>query len=138
MTEVLCVAYTYTSTFATQSARTTPLSFFDDGLHNFVVRNCVAVKPLRAGAHSSVQAHSFHYYGINAYDPPHLHQHLGKSNSYCVRFFFYLLMRGYTTMLHFFLPIALEISCKILWKSAFICYVFFLLLCYNAPWRNYK
>ena len=34
-----------------------------------------------------------------AYDPPHLHQHLGKSNTYCVRFFFYLLMRGYTTML---------------------------------------
>ena len=36
---------------------------YDEGKHNFVVRNSVAVKPLRAGAHSPVQAHSFHYYG---------------------------------------------------------------------------
>ena len=36
---------------------------YDEGKHNFVVRNSVAVKPLRAGAHSPVQARSFHYHG---------------------------------------------------------------------------
>ena len=94
-----------TPLISTINGLSSPFLFFEG--HNYVVCNCVAVKPLRAGAHSHVQAHSFHYYGtLCLRPPPHLHQHLGKSNTYCVRFFFYLLMRGYTTMLHF-LPITL-------------------------------
>ena len=49
------------------------LLFVDEGLHNYVVRNCVAVKPLRAGVHSLVQTRSFHYYGTLCLRPPHLH-----------------------------------------------------------------
>ena len=54
--------------------RTQKCSFFlyrlMRGLHNHVVRNCVAVKPLRAGVHSFVQAHSFHYYADFRLRPP--------------------------------------------------------------------
>ena len=34
---------------------------------------CMNPCRVRAGAYSLVQAHSFHYYGINAYESPHLH-----------------------------------------------------------------
>ena len=160
MTEVLCVAYTYTSTFATQSARTTPpyLSFEGDtallcatlllsnpyglalirlcehthftitalcaydptssppkelnglcvrfsftiwwGVHSFAVRNYVAVNPPRAGAHSFVRSHSFHYYGTCVpTPPPHLHQQLRKSSTAGVRFFLFLVDEGDTAFL---------------------------------------
>ena len=45
------------------------------------------------GCSSTGRALEWHSRG-KGFDPPHLHQHLGKSNTCCVRFFFYLLMRG--------------------------------------------
>ena len=44
--------------------------------HNYVVCNCVATKPPRAGAHKSVQAHLFYYYGTLC-----LHPSLAKTTS---------------------------------------------------------
>ena len=65
----LCGTHLYKH-FCRTKRKNDPLSFFDEGLHNYVVCNCVAVKPLRAGAHSHVQAHSFHYYGTLCLRPP--------------------------------------------------------------------
>ena len=58
----LCGIHLYKH-FCHTKCKNDPLSFFDEGLHNSAQCNYVAVKPLRAGAHSLVQAHSFHYYG---------------------------------------------------------------------------
>ena len=64
------------------------LLFVDEGLHNYVVCNCVAVKPLRAGAHSLVQAHSFHYYGTLCLRPPLISTIKRQADTNCL--FFYL------------------------------------------------
>ena len=64
------------------------LLFVDEGLHNYVVCNCVAVKPLRAGAHSLVQAHSFHYYGTLCLRPPLISTIKKQADTNCLFFNF--------------------------------------------------
>ena len=56
------------------------------GVHNLVVRNDVAVKPLRAGAHSPVQARLFRYYAFG-YESPHFN-HKKQAETICLPFYF--------------------------------------------------
>ncbi len=65
---------------------------YDEWKHNSVVCNSVAVKPLRAGAHSPVQARSFTITAYSCLRPTLISTK--KINGLHVRFLFYVVMRG--------------------------------------------
>ena len=88
MTEVLCVAYTYTSTFATQSARTTPHLSLMRGYTTTLCATALLSNPYGLALIRLCKHTHFAITAPCAYDPPHLH-HKKTSRHKLLVFFIY-------------------------------------------------
>ena len=99
-TEVLCVAYTYTSTFATQSARTTPYLSLMRGYTTMLCATALLSNPYGLALIRLCKHTHFTITALCAYDPPHLHHK--KTSRHKLLVFFCLCQKvwgGCTTIL---------------------------------------